>query len=245
MITRQQFDEINGKFGVGRGDRFSVIPLGIDLAALQAAPGDRERVRAEMGASDAEVVVGFVGRLTEIKNIPLFLQAAAKAIEKSGGGQRLRFVIIGDGHLRATLESEAASLGIAARVCFLGNRQDIGAVYAGLDIVALTSLNEGTPLSLIEAMAAGKPVISTGVGGVVDLLGSVVDEKDGFAVCERGIRVDVHDAEKYGSGLINLAQNEQLRLELALRGQKFVENEYGKERLINDIKALYRQLVAG
>jgi glycosyltransferase involved in cell wall biosynthesis len=130
-------------------------------------------------------------------------------------------------------------------MCFLGNRQDIGAVYSGLDIVALTSLNEGTPLSLIEAMAAGKPVISTGVGGVVDLLGRVVDEKDSFAVCERGIRVDLQDPEKYGRGLIYLAKNEQLRLELALRGQKFVENEYGKERLVNDIKTLYRQLVAG
>jgi len=80
---------------------------------------------------------------------------------------------------------------------------------------------------------------------VVDLLGGVTEQKDGFAICERGIRVDVHDPEKYSGGLIYLVQNGQLRLELALRGQKFVENEYGKERLINDIKTLYRQLVAG
>jgi glycosyltransferase involved in cell wall biosynthesis len=245
VITPQQFDEINGKFRVGRGDRFSVIPLGIDLAALQPAPGDRERVRREMVASDDEVAVGFVGRLTEIKNIPLFLRSAAGALKASGGEQKLRFVIVGDGHLRASLEQEASALKIADRVCFLGNRQDIGAVYAGLDIVALTSLNEGTPLSLIEAMAAGKPVISTGVGGVVDLLGTVADQRDDFAVCERGVRVDAHDAEKYSRGLNYLAQNGQLRLELALRGHKFVENVYGKERLINDIKTLYRQLVAG
>ena len=246
VITRQQFDEINGTFGVGRGDRFSVIPLGIDLAALLPGPGDRERLRAEMGASEDETVIGFVGRLTEIKNIPLYLQAAAKTLYALGGsGQKLRFVVVGDGHLRAPLEQEASALGIAERVCFLGNRQDIGAVYAGLDIVALTSLNEGTPLSLIEAMAAGKPVISTGVGGVVDLLGPVAEQQDGFAVCERGIRVDARDPEKYSGGLIYLVQNGQLRLELALRGQKFVENEYGKERLIKDIKTLYRQLVAG
>jgi len=245
VITRQQFEEINGKFGVGRGERFRIIPLGIDLAALQPRPGDRERVRAEMGAGRDELVVGLVGRLTEIKDIPLFLRAAAVSLKNAGDtGRKLRFAVVGDGHLRASLESEAASLGIADKVTFLGNRQDIGAVYAGLDAVALTSLNEGTPLSLIEAMAAGKPVISTSVGGVVDLLGDVVEERDGFAVCDRGVRVDARRAENYGRALIYLAESEELRLKLALRGQKFVEAEYGKDRLIGDIKALYRELLA-
>ena len=246
VITQQQLDEINGKFRVGRRNRFSVIPLGIDLAALRSGTDDRERVRIEMGAREGETVVGFVGRLTEIKNIPLFLQAAARSLETAGNqGLKLRFVIVGDGHLRPELESEASRLGVAERVCFLGNRQDIGAVYAGLDIVALTSLNEGTPLSLIEAMAAGKPVISTGVGGVVDLLGAVTEKKEGFAVCERGIRVDEQDPHKFSEGLNYLAFDEVLRIKLASNGQKFVENEYGKERLIRDIKALYRQLAAG
>ncbi|MFN6962570.1 MAG: glycosyltransferase [Pyrinomonadaceae bacterium] len=243
VITRQQLEEINGRFGVGRRDKFAVIPLGIDLAALRAAEGERERVRAEIGAAPGEVLVGFVGRLTEIKDVPLFLNAAAEAL-RTDEGIAQRFAVVGDGHLKRELAAQARRLGIEKSVAFLGNRTDIAAVYAALDIVALTSLNEGTPLSLIEAMAAGRPVISTGVGGVVDLLGEPVEARGDFTVCERGVRVDSRDPAAYAGALVYLARRPELRLELADTGQRFVEAEYSKERLIGDIKALYRDLCA-
>jgi glycosyltransferase involved in cell wall biosynthesis len=105
-------------------------------------------------------------------------------------------------------------------------------------------LNEGTPLSLIEAMAAGRPVISTSVGGVGDLLGETVEERDGVRVCERGIAVDSRSADDYTKGLIYLVKNERLRERLAAEGRVFVNAEYSKHRLVDDIKQLYRRLIS-
>ena len=241
-ITQQQFDEINGDVAVGRAGQFEVVPLGIDLTAFEDDGNKRAAFREELRAEESELLIGFVGRLTEIKNIPLLLEAA-KAYFGSPDATKARIVIVGDGHLRKALETKADELGIADRVMFVGNREDADVVYAGLDIIALTSLNEGTPLSLIEAMAAGRAVISTAVGGVIDLLGEVRSEREGFSVCERGISVRSGDAAGFANGLIYLAKDEKLRLSLAENGREFVHEIYSKERLIEDIRSLYRRLV--
>jgi len=241
-ITQQQFDEINGDVGVGRKGQFEVVPLGIDLSAFADNGTKRRAFRGELGAADDELLIGFVGRLTEIKNIPLLLEAA-KIYFGAVEAENARVVIVGDGHLRKDLVAEASELGVSDRIEFVGNREDADVVYAGLDIVALTSLNEGTPLSLIEAMAAGRPVISTAVGGVIDLLGEVRSEREGISVCERGISVRSGDAAGFAKGLIYLAKDEKLRLSLAENGREFVHEIYSKERLIEDIRSLYRRLV--
>jgi glycosyltransferase involved in cell wall biosynthesis len=134
-------------------------------------------------------------------------------------------------------------LGLQDKMIFAGNREDLGRVYAGLDVVALTSLNEGTPLSVIEAMASRRPVIATLVGGVVDLVGSAEQETDGFTVAERGVGVPSGDAEVFAKGLIYLAKNERLRFDLGNKGHQFAINNYGKERLISDIRSLYSRLL--
>lgn len=242
VISPQQLAEINGTFGVGRPEQFEVIPLGIDVDAFSGVHGERARFRDELQAAPDEILVGFVGRLTEIKNLSMYLRVAALARTEADSG-RLRFVIAGDGHLRRSLESEAADLGLGDSVAFLGNRTDTDVVYAGLDIVALTSLNEGTPLSLIEAMAAGRPVIATRVGGVRDLLGETLEDEEGFSVCERGIAVEGHSPEDFIKGLIYLAKNERLRETLAARGRAFVSESYSRERLVGDISRLYRNLI--
>jgi Glycosyltransferase len=241
VITKQQFNEIHSDFGVGRKEQFEIIPLGIDLSVFRDGDSQRHILRSELDAAEDDIIVGFVGRLTEIKNIPLYLNTINNC-RNDTGASKLKFVIIGDGHLRGELEKQAGDLGITDRLSFLGNRTDTGAFYAGLDIVALTSRNEGTPLSLIEAMAAGKPVISTGVGGVVDLLGDVQQTKDGFSVCERGIRVDEQNPETFCKGLIYLANNEQLHKKFQLAGKEFAEASYSKERLVADICEMYRKL---
>ena len=143
------------------------------------------------------------------------------------------------------LEREADELGLNGRLSFIGNHPDAAAIYAALDIVALTSLNEGAPLSLIEAMAAGRPFVSTVVGGVVDLLGPTVSKHDGFRVCERGIGVDTRSPDDFKKGLIYLLKNERLRETLAVTGQTFALATYSKQRLVEDIKKLYRELIAG
>ena len=243
VISQKQYEEIHREFGVGKADQFRIIPLGIDLSHFERALEKRGLLRREIGAGDDEILVGLVGRLTEIKNHSLFLKVAQIYKEQGNSGlPPLRFLIIGDGHLREALEKEAATLNLQDVVAFLGNRNDTDVVYAGLDIVALTSNNEGTPLSLIEAMANERAVISTAVGGVFDLLGRPAEEKDGFTICERGIRTAPKTAETFFKGLIYLADNEKLRSETGKRGQDFVFSNYSKERLIMEIKQLYCDL---
>lgn len=244
VISAQQKKEINEDFGIGRSEQFAVISLGIDLTKFADAEQKRLALREEIGLTEDEVAVGFVGRLTEIKNIPLLLKAARLYKERKNEGlPKLKFVIIGNGHLREKLEAETFDLGVEDLVVFLGNRTDSEVFYSGLDIIALTSLNEGTPLSLIEAMANGKPVISTAVGGVIDLLGGIESRNQKFCICERGISVASEDAEGFFEGLVYLAQNKDLQIKLGRDGKEFVTKNYSKERLIADITDLYRSLM--
>jgi glycosyltransferase involved in cell wall biosynthesis len=242
VVSEQQLQEINVRFGVGRREQFAVIPLGIDLNIFAERKERRGRFREKINASADDPLIGIVGRLTEIKNHRLFLEAAAllkKACEK-----KVRFVVIGDGSMRQQLEAQAEGLGLRDHVLFLGNRNDPENFYPALDIVALTSLNEGTPLSLIEAMANERPVIATAVGGVVDLLGPKVSgsEDRGYQICERGVCVESGDAEGVSRGLQRLIDDEPLRRDLGSRGHEFVVRNYAKERLLSDMANLYAQL---
>jgi glycosyltransferase involved in cell wall biosynthesis len=217
VLSEQQLREIRDEFRIGRREQFVVVPLGIELLA-----------RAE--ERHAELVVGIVGRLTAIKNHELFLRVAARVPEA-------RFVVYGDGGERARLERLAAKLD---RVVFAGTR-DVGEIYASLDILALTSRNEGTPLAIIEAMAAGRPVIATAVGGVVDLLGKVEQRMDGFDIRERGVSAASDDDAGFAAGLGLLLHDAGLRARLAERGRSYVERTHAKERLVADIIGVYRE----
>jgi glycosyltransferase involved in cell wall biosynthesis len=246
VVSEQQKAEINNRFRVGKTKQFTVMACGIDLSVFKDWKAKRNILRQEIGCGDDEIIVGIVGRLTEIKNHSLFLQTAKlyKDLRNTDSEiPALRFVIVGDGHLRAQLEREAKDLGVEDAVIFLGNRADPDVFHAGFDIEALTSLNEGSPFVLIEAMANARPIISTAVGGVVDLLGAVERETDGFAVCERGVRVPPDDPEAFSKGLIYLAKNEKLRGDLEIRGLEYAVSNYSKARLITDVKKLYRDLI--
>lgn len=241
VITPQQFAEIHEEFGVGRREQFEVIPLGIDLSKYGNHESRDNLLKDEIGARPDELIVGFTGRLTEIKNISLLLNAAAEC-QKLTEKPRLRFVIIGDGNLRQELEDLSHELGLSDSVVFLGNRNDVAELLQGIDIIALTSKNEGTPLSLIEAMAAGVPFISTSVGGVADLAGEAIETLDGFRICERGIAVDGFGAKQFADGLIYLAKNEKLRERLKCDSAAFARSKYSVDRLTDDIVSLYRKL---
>jgi glycosyltransferase involved in cell wall biosynthesis len=242
VISEQQRREINETFRVGRREQFAVIPLGIDLGDYAAWRDRRPRLRSELKLKDDEVLIGIVGRATEIKNHCLFLEAAA--LSKKTFGSKIHFAIIGDGNLRRDLEAQAKSLGLENDVSFLGMRNNPEDFYPALDIVALTSLNEGTPLTLIEAMANARPVVATAVGGVPDLLGAPtqVDEAPGYQICERGISVASGDAEGFARGLTRLIADPQLRDDLGRAGLEFVTDKYAKERLLRDMAELYRGL---
>ena len=239
VISEQQFKEINGVYGVGRSEQFRIIPLGLDLTNLIQNQDLRAEFRSEFGVRDDELLVGIVGRLTEIKNHRLFIKAV-KGLQLSAELSGVRFVVVGDGHMKDELKSLAGDCGIL----FAGNRNDTAAFYSAIDVMALTSLNEGTPLTLIEAMAFGKPWIASEVGGVVDLAGEEsgddFDLGESVKVCERGVLFESEDVEGLIEGLSMLLKKSELSKAMGARGKSFVTANYSKERLVADIKKLYR-----
>ena len=189
--------------GVAPIEKFEVIRLGLDLEGRAIAPpGEAEAERERLGIPSSRFLVGWFGRMTEIKRVGDLLEAVARLLEN---GVDAELVLAGDGPQRAELEAHAHALRVADRAHFLGMRRDVAALYGACDVVALTSANEGTPVSLIEALAAGTPVVSTDVGGVRD----VVDDE------RTGILVPPHDPQAVAEALTRLARDDELRHSLA------------------------------
>jgi glycosyltransferase involved in cell wall biosynthesis len=241
VISKQQRLEIGEKFRVGRAEQFKIVPLGLDLGIFSEHATRRAKFRQELCIPDHSILIGIVGRLTEIKNHQMFLNVVARLKKIDPACRRqgeVRFIIIGDGGLRADLELQTQMMALDKDVIFVGSRKDPEYFYPALDVVALTSLNEGTPLTLIEAMANARPVVATSVGGVVDLLGDVVEDGP-YKVCQRGISVPAGDEAAFVGALSRIIRDRSLRQELGDRGLEFVEVNYSKERLFEDIKDLY------
>jgi glycosyltransferase involved in cell wall biosynthesis len=218
------------EMGIADPAKIEVIPLGMDLAPLLGSDARHGELRAELGFRAGDPVIGIVGRLVPIKNHRLFLEAARSMVNS---GSSARFVIIGDGELRDSLRNLASEMGIAERIRFLGWRKDMAPVYAGLDLLALTSDNEGTPVALIEGMAAGVPVVATAVGGVPDVVrdgitGRLVPPGDPDAM-RRAWRAALLEKETTDR-MRNLARRE-------------VEERFGRERMLSAMAALYGELV--
>jgi glycosyltransferase involved in cell wall biosynthesis len=152
---------------IGRPEQVEVIPLGLDLDRFLQMPRSRADLRLSLRIPAGAALLGIVGRLVPIKDHPTLLQALALFPDS---GQSPHLLVVGDGERREELRRLTHELGLASRVHFLGWRDDLEAILGGLDVVICCSRNEGTPLALIEAMAAGVPVISTDVGGVGDLV---------------------------------------------------------------------------
>ena len=211
-------------------DKIVVVPLGFELDALFNCESLRGQLRQELGIAEGVALVGIMARLTAIKNHRLFLDAAKLIVE---AGQEAMFLVIGDGELRAELEAYVAELGLEKRVIFTGWRRDLPRIYADLDVVALSSLNEGTPVSLIEAMAAARPVIATRVGGVPDI---VLDKKSGYLVQSK-------NAEGLARGILDLLRAPDRAREMGLAGQAAVYPKYASETLLANVEKLYLELL--
>ena len=237
-ISEAQRDEICRKFKVGSFEQFLVIPLGIDFDEIRGRAG---RLREETGVGPEGALIGVVGRLCEVKNHAMLIESAAKLRAENVNAH---LAVVGDGHLRAELEAQARAAGVAGSVTFTGFRDDAASLYADSDIAALTSLNEGTPLTLIEAMGCGCAVAATEVGGVVDLMGGRRETLDGFTVWDHGVTAPSRDVAAFANGLRFLIERPRLRREMGERGRDFVSSRLSKERLIGDIDDLYSDLSA-
>ena len=217
--------------GVAPREKIAVIRLGLELEQrLAVAPGAAEALRAELGVPPERLLVAWLGRMTEIKKVDDLLRAFARL---RAAGVDAELLLVGDGPLRPGLEALAGALGIRDRCHFSGFRNDVGAIYAASDVVALTSANEGTPVTVIEAQAAGKPVVSTDVGGVRDI---VTDGVSGFVV-------PPGDMDAVADRLRALAGDPGLRARLGEAGRG-ARDRYSVPRLVHDVDQLYRELLA-
>ncbi|HDH51780.1 MAG TPA: glycosyltransferase family 1 protein [Nitrospirae bacterium] len=214
--------------GIGKEDKFEVIPLGLELEPFLDAERHKGRFKNELGLSAETAVIGIVGRLVPVKRHKLFLDMA-KMIDSQAD---IKFVIVGDGELRKELEDYAEKLGIADEVIFTGFRRDLPEIYAGLDIVVLTSKNEGTPVSIIEAMAAARPVVATNVGGVPSLV------KDGVT----GLLVKPGDTDSLSDAVARLIKDPHLRQDMGREARSRVFPSYDISELVGRINVLYSSL---
>ena len=218
------------QFGVTGRERIEVIPLGFELEAFASQQRGAGHFKHSLGLPPNVKLVGAVGRLVPIKNIPLLLEAAALARQEDPD---IRIVLVGDGALREALEARAEALGLGQAVTFAGWRRDLACVYADLDAVVISSHNEGTPASLIEAMATGCPVVSTRVGGVPDLIG------DG----ETGRLVSPGEREALAAALLELFREPERTARMAELAQRQVLERHQARRLVADVDWLYRRLL--
>ena len=225
-ISERQAGELR-RLGVAHEPRLLRVPLGLDLAPFLDAPSGL--LRRELGVGQKAPLVGIVARLVPIKAIGVFLRAVELIIQEQPGA---RFVIVGDGEERGRLEADAAARGLAAHIHWLGWRGDLPAIYADLDVVVLTSRNEGTPVSLIEAQAAGRAVVATEVGGVADI---VVPPK-------RGILVPDGDHGALARAVLDLLADDERRHAMGAAGRAAVYPEYDSATLVRRIEGLYRGL---
>ncbi|MBC7814940.1 MAG: glycosyltransferase, partial [Burkholderiales bacterium] len=219
--------ELADTYRITRKGKITVLPLGLDLAPFANAPRKIGAFRAAWNIAPDATLVGIVGRIVPVKNHELFLQAAAKVKAQQPNAH---FVIIGDGELRTHIEAQAAALGLREAITFTGWQKDLAPAYADMDALVISSLNEGTPVSIIEALSARCPVVATRVGGVPDLL-------DGGAL---GALVTSGDADALADAIIAALQQPPDGVE----AQRLMLDRYGIDRLVSDLDSLYRGLLA-
>jgi glycosyltransferase involved in cell wall biosynthesis len=219
--------------GVAPKEKFAVIRLGVGLdERLEGTETARGETRRLIGVADHSFVVGWVGRMTGVKRLEDVLKGFQELLATHGDAY---LCLVGDGPDRARMERLAHELRIMRRCLFVGYQNDVGRFYEAFDVLVLPSANEGTPVSVIEALAAGRPVVATRVGGVPDVVEEGVD----------GFLVDVGDVVAIGARLSELASDVDLRRAMADAGRSRMRERYAVERLVDDVDRLYRALLAG
>ena len=241
-ISDVQKKELSGDFKIAAEHKFSVIPLGLDLDNFIINQEEkRNKFRTEFGLDDDVVALGIIGRLVPIKNHSLFIKGLKYVLDNTS--IKIKAFIIGDGESRMAIEQMANDIGIKYTkqtdathphpLILTSWRTDIDTIFAGLDVIALTSLNEGTPVSLIEAQAAGKPIVSTRVGGIADV---VLENKT-------ALLSEITDVKTFSNNLLHLVNDAELRKKFSSAGKDHVVSKFSYHRLVNDMSGLYHDLL--
>ena len=242
-ISDIQKYELSEVYKIAPPEKFRVIPLGFDLNRFQENKAmKRDAFRKQYDIADDEIAVSIVGRLVPVKNHRMFIDSIRNV--KSKTNRKVRGVIVGDGDLRDGLLEYASLHGLTSStpehkvpnsdLIFTSWIKDADYVFAGSEISALTSLNEGTPVSIIESQAANVPVVSTIVGGIRDV---VVEGKT-------ALLSPTQNVEAFSENLLSLIENDEMRKQMSEDGWIFVRDKFHYTRLVNDMKNLYDEVLA-
>jgi glycosyltransferase involved in cell wall biosynthesis len=227
VLTEAQRADLADQYHIALQDKFTIMSYGLDLDAFAHAPRKTGNFRQSWNIPPDAPLITIVGRLVPVKNHALFLNAAARVLEQVPDAH---FAIVGDGELRHELEAQTDALGIRSAVTFTGWLRDVVSAYGDSDLLVISSINEGTPLTVIEAMATGCPVVATAVGGLPDFLdhGTL------------GVLVPSGDTGALANAIVQTLRQspdaERLRMQIVER--------YGIARLARDLDRLYQELLA-
>lgn len=241
-ISNSQKYELSKVFRVASESRFKVVELGYDLDPfLENMDKKRRLFRTKYHLDDETIAIGMIGRIVPVKNVAFFLRCYKKINEQFG--KKVQAFVVGDGEDRKAMEKVCSELGLAysspekqhecPAVTFTSWIYEVDEVMAGLDIIALTSLNEGTPASLIEAQAAGKPIISTDVGGVRNIV------EPG----KSALLVPSNDSDAFIRELARLSGDPDLRESMKKTGPALALQRFHYRRLVEEMRALYKELL--
>jgi glycosyltransferase involved in cell wall biosynthesis len=241
-ISEKQKEELSKIHRICPAEKIEIIPLGFDLQKFR---DDQDAKRADFRqryeVADDELVIMIIGRLVPVKNHRLFLEAIRYVINHSK--QRIRGFIVGDGEERKQIEATAAEMGLqftdgtqmrpGLNLHFTSWIHNADWAFAGADIIALSSFNEGTPVSLIEAQAAGKPIVTTDIGGITNVV----------LPGETALLSPPGNDLTYCNNMLTLVENSAIRNEMGLKGWEFVRTKFHYTRLVGDMKNLYDRLL--
>lgn len=239
-ISNKQFEELCQDFKIDKPQKFEIVPLGFDLKRFTENKAEKRLAfREKYNIKAHEIAIGIIGRLVPVKNHALFLEAFSEA--KKTSTKKIKAVIIGDGELKEEIFEKAKALNLKINernaaetdIVFTSWIKEVDKALPGLDIVALSSLNEGTPVSLIEAQAAGVPIVSTQVGGIEDVV----------IANQTALLSEKTNVKAFSQNLTKLINDNALRKSFSEKGLENVIEKFSYKRLVSDLKTLYHNLL--
>lgn len=242
-LSENQKNDLAYKYKICSEDKICIIPLGFDLSRFQEDMElKRKKFREKFCIGNDEIAIGIIGRIVPIKNHTLFLKSIKKL--KNQTDKKIRAFIVGDGEERLKMQCLAESLGLTwtsdiskanekTDIMFTSWIKEVDCVNAGMDIIASTSLNEGTPVSLIEAQASNKPIVTSNVGGIENIV----------LPNETALLTKNCNEDEFSTKLFQIINDKELRAKLSESGWKFVKEKFHYTRLINDMSELYFKLL--
>ena len=242
-ISEKQKIELADIHKICSAEKISVIPLGFDLSRFNENIDDKRlSFRQRYNIMDDEICIAIIGRLVPVKNHRLLIESFKRLISQTN--KKVKAFVVGDGEVRDNLFDLCSQLGLSfsyvdkpnatAQVIFTSWIKEVDEVLAGIDIVALTSFNEGTPVSLIEAQAGNRPIVTTNVGGIENV---VMPNKTAL-LCEN------NNIEEFSAALIKLVEMDDLRGKMGMEGRQFVNQNFHYTRLCSDMRQLYDKLLS-